>query len=165
MPRQRLTLSEDQTLELQARAVTANSPAERFRAQLILELAAGSTYADIMRRLSTTAPTISKWKKRYVEMGADGLGSRREKRGPRVATQEVQQRIIELFERNGIAGERWSCRAIARVVGVSKATVQRVWAKARVRNAVPVPELEGPPAEEQAQGESETGHPHAEQPH
>ncbi len=156
MPRQRLTITEDQAVELQARIATATSPAERFRAQLILELASGSTYADIMRRLSTTAPTISKWKKRYVELGSDGLGSRREKRGPRVATEEVQHRILELFARNGVGGERWSCRTIARVVGVSKATVQRVWAKSRVaeppRAAEPVPEPEPEPG------------PHAEQP-
>jgi transposase len=162
MPRQRLTLTEDQAMDLQARVATASSSAERFRAQLILELAAGSTYADIMRRLSTTAPTISKWKKRYVEFGVEGLGSRREKRGPRVATEPVQRRILELFERNGVAGERWSCRAIARVVGVSKATVQRVWAKARTA-AIPAAAAAG--ADQTPPGDKPPApHPRAEQP-
>jgi hypothetical protein len=44
-----------------------------FRANLILMLADGKSYAEIQARLRTTAPTISRWKKRFAEHGIAGL--------------------------------------------------------------------------------------------
>src|SRR5579871_257670 len=44
-----------------------------FKARLILMLASGQSYANIRRRLQTTSPTISHWKKRFLEDHIAGL--------------------------------------------------------------------------------------------
>ena len=44
-----------------------------FRAKLILMLAQGASFSMIKRQLQTTAPTIIRWKQRFLESGLDGL--------------------------------------------------------------------------------------------
>ncbi|MCL6508761.1 MAG: helix-turn-helix domain-containing protein [Bryobacteraceae bacterium] len=44
-----------------------------FPARLILLLAAGRGYAAVKRELHTTAPTIARWKQRFLEKRIDGL--------------------------------------------------------------------------------------------
>jgi hypothetical protein len=44
-----------------------------FRAKLILMLAEGVPFAAIKERLQTTAPTISRWKQRFLKDGLEGL--------------------------------------------------------------------------------------------
>ena len=44
-----------------------------FRARLILLLSGGASYSFIKLRLGTTAPTISRWKQRFLAAGLDGL--------------------------------------------------------------------------------------------
>lgn len=41
--------------------------------RIILSLADGATYREIIENLSTTAPTTSLWKKRYQDEGVVGL--------------------------------------------------------------------------------------------
>jgi hypothetical protein len=50
-----------------------------FRARLILMLAERRSYTEIQRRLSTTAPNISKWMKRFLERPIDGLVRERQR--------------------------------------------------------------------------------------
>jgi transposase len=38
-----------------------------------LMLADGRSYVEIQKRLQTTAPTISRWKKRFLESGIQGV--------------------------------------------------------------------------------------------
>lgn len=44
-----------------------------IRARMILMLADGRSYAEIQERLQTTAPTISRWKKRFLSERVNGL--------------------------------------------------------------------------------------------
>src|SRR6202790_2692382 len=44
-----------------------------FRAKLILMLAEGASFNTIKQRLQTTAPTIIRWKQRFLAAGLDGL--------------------------------------------------------------------------------------------
>jgi transposase len=60
---------------------------------LILALADGETYNQIMTSLRTTAPTISRWKQRFEQEGIDGLDPRHKGSQPRVADAAVQARI------------------------------------------------------------------------
>ena len=43
-----------------------------FRARLILMLAEGLPYRTIQERLDTTAPTIARWKERFLEHRVGG---------------------------------------------------------------------------------------------
>ena len=120
---------------MKQRAQSRTLPAgDVFRARLILALAEGKTYLQIMRSLQTTAPTISRWKQRFEQDGMDGLDARHKGSQPRVATPQVQARIARKTQHKPADGStHWSCRKMAAALGVSKSTVQRVWAQARLK--------------------------------
>jgi transposase len=45
------------------------------RKRIVLMLAEGASYSEIKEKLDTTAPTISRWKKRYCEEALMGLAT------------------------------------------------------------------------------------------
>jgi hypothetical protein len=61
-------LTDVQRSELSTWAASRSlSAGDLFRARLILALADSESYSQIMVSLKTTAPTISRWKKRFEE--------------------------------------------------------------------------------------------------
>ena len=129
-----LTSDEQQELQqmCQSRSLAAG---DVFRARLILMLAAGRSYAEIRERLDTTAPTISQWKKRFLTDRIAGLMEQRHPgQKPTVITPQLQARILEATRRKPKDGStHWSCRKLARALGLSKDTVHRVWKIAGLR--------------------------------
>jgi len=65
-----------------------------FRAKLILALAEGASNNTIKLRLGTTAPTISRWKQRYLAAGLDGLDRAHPGQKPSVLTARLRARIL-----------------------------------------------------------------------
>src|SRR5579859_3618112 len=130
-----LSLTEEQRIELTGWAQSRTLPAgDVFRARLILALAEGRSYGQIMATLQTTAPAISRWKQRFEEQGMPGLEPRHKGSQPRVANAAVQARIARKTQQKPPDGStHWSCRKMAEALGVSKSTVQRVWAQARLK--------------------------------
>jgi len=130
-----LPLSEGQRCELNRWAQSRTLPAgDVFRARLILALADGWSYSQIKQRLQTTAPTISRWKQRFERDGIAGLDPQHKGSQQRVANAQVQARIARKTQQKPADGStHWSCRKMAEVMGVSKSTVQRVWAQARLK--------------------------------
>jgi transposase len=101
---------------------------------LILALAAGQSYEAIARDLRTSAPTIARWKRRFDQKGIDGLVPCHRGSKVRVATAGVQARVLKKSQQEPPDGStHWSCRKMAEAVGVSKSTVQRIWASARLK--------------------------------
>lgn len=131
-----LTLTSDEQQELRDISVSRSLPAgDVFKARLMLMLAAGRSYADIRRRLDTTAPTISHWKKRFLESRIPGLTeSRHPGRRPTVITPKLQARVLEATRRKPKDGStHWSVRKLARELRISKDAVHRIWRKAGVK--------------------------------
>src|ERR1700735_3511763 len=130
-----LMITDEQRSELSKWAQSRTLPAgDVFRARLILALAEGISYSKIMQTLQTTAPTISRWKQRFEEQGLAGLDPRHKGSQPRVADAKVQARIARKTQQKPSDGStHWSCRKLAKVLGLSKSTVQRVWAQARLK--------------------------------
>jgi transposase len=130
-----LGITDEQRSELSHWAQSRTLPAgDVFRARLILALANGGTYAEIMHSLRTTAPTISRWKQRFQEQGIAGLDPRHKGSQPRVANAAVQAKIARKTQQKPADGStHWSCRKMAAALGLSKSTVQRVWAQARLK--------------------------------
>jgi transposase len=53
---------------------------------------------------------------------------------PRAATAHVQAKVLRKVQKEPKDGStHWSCRKMARELGVSKSTVQRIWAAARIQ--------------------------------
>jgi hypothetical protein len=63
-----ITLSTDERTELEQMTQSRTLPAgDAFRARLVLMLAEGLLYRTIQQRLDTTAPTISRWRRRFLK--------------------------------------------------------------------------------------------------
>src|SRR3954452_11406530 len=63
-------------------------------ARLILSLSKGLSYREIERTLGASAPTVSKWKRRFEQSGMAGLQGQHKGSQPRTITPVVQARII-----------------------------------------------------------------------
>lgn len=128
-------MSVEQREELERWAQSRALPAgDVFRARLILLLAEGVSYREIERRLGASAPTVSKWKSRFEQSGMAGLQGQHKGSRPRAATPAAQARIIRRAQQKPSDGStHWSCRKLAEELGLSKSTVQRVLAKAKLK--------------------------------
>jgi len=131
----RISLTEVERQHLTAWAQSRTLPAgDVFKARLILALADGQSYSWIGKSLRTSAPTISRWKRRFQEQGLEGLEARHKGNKPRAATARVQARVLKRVQKDPQDGStHWSCRKMARELGVSKSTIQRIWAAARMQ--------------------------------
>jgi transposase len=131
-----LGVSEDERQELQRMSLSRLLPAgDVFRARLILMLAEGRSYTEVQKRLKTTAPTISKWRKRFVEQRIDGLMQERHPgQKPSVITPQLQAKVLAATRRKPSDGStHWSCRKLAKELGISKDVVHRIWRTAGLR--------------------------------
>jgi len=130
-----VVLSEDQRVELYRIAQSRSLPAGYvFRARLILMLAEGSSFSTIKQRLGTTAPTISRWKQRFLAAGLDGLDTSHPGQTASVLTPKLRARILSATRKQPKDGStHWSCRKLATALGVSKDAVHRVWKEAGLK--------------------------------
>ncbi len=130
-----LQLNPEQREELERWAQSRTLPAgDVLRARLILALADGLSYREIQRRLGASAPTVSLWKGRFEESGIAGLQGRHKGSRPHAATAAVQARVIRRVQQKPTDGStHWSCRKLATALGLSKSTVQRVLAQAKLK--------------------------------
>jgi transposase len=95
MPANDVVLNKEQRIELSSIAQSRSLPAGYvFRARLILMLAEGAPYSTIKQQLRTTAPTISRWKVRFLRSGIDGLDTRHPGQSATVVTPALRARIL-----------------------------------------------------------------------
>src|ERR1700739_3061209 len=135
MPINEVVLSEGQRVELSTIAQSRSLPAGYvFRARLILMLAEGASFTTIKRQLHTTAPTISRWKARFLEWGRDGLDTHPPGQSACVLTPVLRARILSATRKKPTDGStQWSCRKLAAVLGISKYAVHRSWKEAGLK--------------------------------
>ena len=130
-----LILTADEKQELERWSQSRTLPAgDVFRARLILALAEGQSYREIQKRMQTSAATIARWNERFERNRLAGLDARHKGSRPRTATPAVQARVVRRVQQKPDDGStHWSCRKLARELGVSKSTVQRILTQARLK--------------------------------
>ena len=121
-----LTAVQRQELERMARAGTGERRLV-FRARLILECATGADNVQVAKRLATTEQTVTLWRGRFLQAGLGGLADSARSGRPARIQPALKGRILSEAVRPPAPLGRWSTRSMARHLGVSKATVQRVW--------------------------------------
>jgi hypothetical protein len=129
-------LRKDQRLELSRIAQSRSLPAGYvFRARLILMLAEGASFSTIKERLGTTAPTISRWKQRFVASGIDGLDTSHPGQSASVLTPKLRAPDSLGFPQT--AEGRFhalelpqACRSAGRQQGRCASGVERGWPEA-----------------------------------
>jgi len=105
-----------------------------FRARIILALAEGQSYSKIRRSMKTSSATIWRWRVRFELDRMAGLEGRHQGSKPRTATPAVQAKVIRRVRQKPPDGStHWSCRRLAEELGLSKSTVQRILAQAKLK--------------------------------
>ncbi|MEZ5354849.1 MAG: IS630 family transposase [Bryobacteraceae bacterium] len=131
-----VSLSAEEQTELEAMSRSRTLPAtDVSKAKMILWLAQGRTYREIEKGLDTTAPTIARWKARFLKDRIDGLVAERHPgQTPSVRTPRLQAKILTAIKNGPRDGStHWSCRKLAKQFGVSKDSVQRILVQANVK--------------------------------
>jgi len=130
-----VSLTSDQRSELSSIAQSRSLPAGYvFRAKLVLMLAEGTSFNTIKHRLQTSAPTIIRWKQRFLKFGLDGLDTYHPGQKATVLTPALRARILSATRKKpSDASTHWSCRKLAAALGISKDAVHRVWKEAGLK--------------------------------
>jgi transposase len=84
---------------------------------------------SIVERLGTTHSTVTLWRDRYEAEGVRGLlhDAPRPGRRPSIDQERVTAIVRRTVEERPAGATHWSTRTLAPVVGVSPATVARIW--------------------------------------
>jgi putative transposase len=94
---QPLVLSDDEFQQLQSIANSRSLPHSIVqRAQIVLACGAGETNTSISKRMGLTGMTVGKWRRRYRELGLEGLHD--ELRPGRPRTYE-DDKVVEVIYR------------------------------------------------------------------
>src|SRR5277367_2551783 len=133
-----LVVTDQEREELQEMTQSRTLPAgDVMRSRMILLLADGVAYQKIQDLLDTTAPTIARWKRRFLERRIAGLMEELHPgQQPSVRTPKLQAKVLSAIKEGPKDGStHWSCRKLAAKFKVSKDTVQRILAQADARSA------------------------------
>jgi transposase len=96
------------------------------RAKIILMSSAGNSNTAIAQRLQVSQPTVSLWRRRFLERGLAGLYSERPSSHARTYDEEQVARLMRrALTTRPKDVTHWSTRSFAKVTGISKSTVQR----------------------------------------
>jgi transposase len=125
----RLELQADEAGELRRRLRAGTvSVRERRRSEIILLSAEGLTQRQIAERMGISRLQVNRWVGRFAANRLAGLddapGRGRKPWLAEGAAKQVLERAVTPPPHLG----RWSCRTMARAVGISAASVQRLWA-------------------------------------
>lgn len=131
MARPKLSLepTAEQSRELQRLIQAPSTPQKIVRRARIVTLAAqGRDNDEIAAELKTSKVTVGLWRHRFLDLGLAGLEE--EERSGRPSTLDAQKarRVLTEVVQPPKNSGRWSCRRMARHVGLSKDAVQRLWA-------------------------------------
>ncbi|HXT44937.1 MAG TPA: helix-turn-helix domain-containing protein [Pseudonocardiaceae bacterium] len=118
-------------LEALARSVSAR-PSLAQRARIVLMSAEGLTNTEIARRTGATRPTVINWRNRYAAGGMSALGDR--PRPGRPAVVDELEVVATTLADGGrpparLGADQWSSRLLGQHLGISFATVSRIWRK------------------------------------
>jgi len=123
-----LVLSDYEVQQLQGIPISRSLPHSIVqRAQIALAWGAGETNTSIAKRMGLTGMTVGKWRKRYRELGLEGLHDELRPGRPRTyeddTVAEVINRALQTEPTDG--STQWSARSLAAATGISKTTVHR----------------------------------------
>ena len=129
MARQRIELQPDEVGELRRRLRASTvSVRDRRRSEIILLSAEGLTQQQIAERMGVSRLQVNRWVGRFARNRLAGLSDAPGRgRKPWLADGAAKQVLEQAVTPPPHLG-RWSCRTMARAVGISAASVQRLWA-------------------------------------
>lgn len=127
-PTVELTEEQRQTLERWARG--RSLPARQVeRARIVLMAAAGELDIDIAVKLGITNQKAARWRARFLEFGLAGVekDAHRPGRTPSIRSSTVKAVVQKTTQERPANATHWSTRTMAAEVGISEASVRRIW--------------------------------------
>jgi transposase len=125
-----ITLTDEDRATLTKWSRGRSTPARLVqRAKIVLAAAEGRQNKDVAAELGCTRRTVGTWRNRFAEAGLAGIEQDAPRGGrPTTVRDEKEAEIIRRTTRETPPNAtQWSVRSMARAVGTSKDTVQRVW--------------------------------------
>ncbi|HEY2765012.1 MAG TPA: IS630 family transposase [Pseudonocardiaceae bacterium] len=99
------------------------------RAQVLLLAAGGVSNSEISEVVGVSRPTVLDWRGQFEKDGLVGFGEVAAGRGrkPSISDEKVSEIVNLTLHSKPEGATHWSCRSMAAHVGVSPASVQRIW--------------------------------------
>lgn len=117
-----------QQAQLRVWASREDDSALASRARIILRCLDGLTNLEVAELEGVTPVTVGKWRRRFRGAGPRGLQDAPRCGGPRrIDDQRVAEIVRLTLEATPPNASRWTTRLLGREVGVSHATVGRIW--------------------------------------
>jgi len=101
------------------------------RSKMVLLAADGRQNKEIAQLLSTAPATVARWRLRFLQQGIAGIekDAPRPGRKPSLSPETVQEIVRKTTQEKPPQATQWSTRSMAKAVGVSEASVRRIWRK------------------------------------
>jgi transposase len=128
-PKAELVVTDDERQKLEQWAGRPKSTQRlALRARIVLACAEGRTNTEVARHLRVAAPTVGKWRARFVADRLEGLADEPRPGAPRTLTDaQVEAVITRTLENKPEAATHWSTRGMARAAGLSQTAIVRIW--------------------------------------
>ncbi len=127
------SVPEELQYKLRVLSEGAEGPALRERARIVLMTASGLTADGISAELGVVPLTVYKWRRRFQELGIEGLKDLPRPGQPRKLTGDKMEEILRVT-REDVPGDatRWSIRRVAQAVQATEYQVRSVWEESDV---------------------------------
>src|SRR5215469_2313385 len=125
-----VTLDSSQRETLQQWARSRSLPARQIeRARVVLLAAEGKTDLEIAATLNISNQKAARWRKRFLQLDLAGLvkDAPRPGRKPAISSKVKEELIRRTTQSKPANATHWSTRTMAAEMGVSEATVRRLW--------------------------------------
>ena len=124
-------LSPEDRARLEGWVAGRNTPQKLvWRARIVLMWAQGAGVTEIIRATGKTKRTAYRWRDRYLARGAAGLerDATRPGRKPPLDAATIERVVNMTLNEKPRGATHWSLRKMAKAVGLSHSSVQRIWA-------------------------------------
>jgi transposase len=120
--------SEDRTQLVAWSKRPKTAQALAMRSRIVLLAGDGLSNSAIARQLHTMQHTVGKWRRRYLKSGLDGLlDEPRPGTSRKLGDAEVERVLTLTLESTPEDATHWSTRSMAKRVGLSRNSIQRIW--------------------------------------
>ena len=127
-----LPVTQTQRAQLQKMASSTTLPHRKVvQAKALLWAAQGLANQEIARRCEVDSDTVRRWRARFADKGADGVGVIAKGRGrksglPEGTVAEIVR--VTCHEAPDDTSTHWTTRSLAKRFGIGKDAIARVWA-------------------------------------
>jgi transposase len=128
----RFMLERKSRLQLQRLIADGNTPQKIVkRARIVLMTADGHGVMAIMREVGVAKTTVWRWQEYFAEAGVEGLVEGRSKPpGRKPISAAIKLKVVEkTVKERPVNATHWSVRSMAKEMGISHTSVQRIWAE------------------------------------